>query len=217
MKDDAILLDHDLNDNTSIHTKKRRMEYTNKESITATMINPLYQQRSFQVAPDFNCSAVIDPQLASDYYLSMTMNSYRCQLSHLLQHTKAVVLFFYGRDFTTVAGSDLMSISANIDRFKQQAAIPLGLSIDTEQVHQSYLQYHQQQYQQILPFPLLSDPTRSIVRHFNILNKNTSVAERAVFIIDRSRQIQFSFVLGDDRIHHSMDTIMTTLQMLPTT
>ncbi|KAI8334680.1 thioredoxin-like protein [Chlamydoabsidia padenii] len=104
-----------------------------------------------------------------------------------------------------------------MDRFEHHSALPIAISIDSEQVHQSYLQHTLDQDNEILPFPLLSDPTRSIVRHFNVLNPTTGAANRAVFIIDQARQIQFSFILGDDRIVHSMDTLMTMLQMIPST
>ncbi|CAO3597568.1 unnamed protein product [Absidia cylindrospora] len=201
---DHVLMSTNLNDSISITN-------ANNNSV----INPMYHATPFMVAPDFNCSATIDPRFISDYYLTTsTLNTYRCQLSFMLQHTKAVVLF-YGRDFTTVTNSDLSSISSNMERFKLFGALPLAISIDSEEVHQTYLKHKWEHQQESVPFPLLSDPTRSIVRRFNVLNPTTGAANRAVFIIDRSRQIRFSFVLGDDRILHSMDTIMTMLQMIP--
>ncbi|KAI9303798.1 thioredoxin-like protein [Cunninghamella echinulata] len=176
-------------------------------------INPVYQSNSLVVAPDFNCSATIQPAFENIYALFQCQSSFRFQLSFLLQRVDAIVLFFYGKDFTSVSDNDLLSISANMERFKKYNTLPLAISIDSEESHQSYLNHFMDKYQELLPFPLLSDPTRSIIRHFNVLDFKTGFANRAVFIIDRKRQIEFSFVLGDDRILHSMNTIITMLQM----
>ncbi|CAO3627195.1 unnamed protein product [Cunninghamella blakesleeana] len=178
-------------------------------------INPFYQSNTslLKVAPDFNCSATFLPTMKDNYYLFQCHSTFRFQLSFILQHVDAVVLFFYGKDFTTVSDTDLLSISANMERFKKYNALPLAISVDSEESHQSYLNHFINNHQESLPFPLLSDPTRSIIRHFDVLEFKTNLSNRAVFIIDRKRQVEFSFILGDDRILHSMNTIITMLQM----
>lgn len=54
---------------------------------------------------------------------------------------------------------------------------------------------------------IVADTTRSVSRHFNTIHPSTGFTHRAVFIIDKTRKIRFSFVIEDSRIMHSMDTI----------
>lgn len=105
MKHGMILTDLDMMDDlTMAQCKKRRKDYTELATDTSdfdgfSITNPLYQAKPFMMAPDFNCSATVDARLLSKYYLTHTGVSHsRCQLSSMLQHAKAIVLFFYGRD-----------------------------------------------------------------------------------------------------------------------
>ncbi|KAI8064390.1 thioredoxin-like protein [Gongronella butleri] len=210
MKDVHFLASHDDADKDA---KKRRFA-CHDHDFDAVLANPVYQPRDAMVAPDFNCGAVVDPSLATVYALTNCLGAFRCQLSYVLQRTNAIVLFFYGQDGTPSCCSDLLSISANMERFEKFQALPLAMSIDDQDTHHAFLQHFTQEYQTSMPFPLLSDATRSITRNFNALNPDTGRANRAVFIIDKFRQVKFSFVVGDDRIVHSMDTIFTMLHML---
>ncbi|KAL9544064.1 hypothetical protein PS6_008951 [Mucor atramentarius] len=156
--------------------KRRRMEdgaentlETNSTS-TATslmMVNPVTQQfnRQNMVAPDFNCSAVLHNEIK------------RLQLSSLFLRYKAVVLFFYGCDFN------------NFERLESLNTLPLAMSTDTEMVHKAFLSQPSLGF--IPSFPLVSDTTRSVSRHFSIINSETGLAQRSAFIIDSTRQIPF--------------------------
>jgi alkyl hydroperoxide reductase subunit AhpC len=53
----------------------------------------------------------------------------------------------------------------------------------------------------------VADTTGSVSRHFDVIDSKTGLGNRAAFIIDNTRQVRFSFVLEDNRISHSMDTI----------
>lgn len=74
--------------------KRRRVEEgenameTSSVAATSLMINPVTQQfnRQNMVAPDFNCSAVLQNEIT------------RLQLSSLFLKYKAIVLFFYTCD-----------------------------------------------------------------------------------------------------------------------
>jgi hypothetical protein len=105
MKHGMTLTDHDMMDDlTMAQCKKRRKDYLELATDTNDfdgfpITNPLYQAKPFMMAPDFNCSATVDARLLSKYHLTHTeVGHSRCQLSSMLQHAKAVVLFFYGRD-----------------------------------------------------------------------------------------------------------------------
>ncbi|CAO3640215.1 unnamed protein product [Mucor fragilis] len=189
--------------------KRRRVEdgasntlETNSTS-TATsllMVNPVTQQfnRQNMVAPDFNCSAVLHNEIT------------RLQLSNLFLRYKAVVLFFYGCDFTPTACKDLALIQNNFERLASLNTLPLAMSTDTEMVHKAFLDQPSLGF--IPSFPLVSDTTRSVSRHFGMINSETGLAQRSAFIIDSTRQVRFSFVVEDERLSHSIDTICNILR-----
>ncbi|KAI8078476.1 thioredoxin-like protein [Thamnidium elegans] len=179
--------------------KRRRVEHGEQQELSCIGINPALQtNRVNMVAPDFNCSSVFNNELN------------RLQLSVLLSKHKAVILFFYECDFAPSACNDLQRINNHFDRFQSLNTLPLAMSTDTEMVHTAFL--NQSALGFTPSFPLLSDTTRSVSRHFNVINNETGLARRAAFIIDKTRQVRFSFVLEDNRISHSMDTICAILQ-----
>ncbi|KAK4508888.1 uncharacterized protein ATC70_013511 [Mucor velutinosus] len=189
--------------------KRRRVEdgvdNTLKANSTSTatsllMMNPVTQQfnRQNMVAPDFNCSAVLHNEIS------------RLQLSNLFLRFKAIVLFFYGCDFTPTACKDLALIHNNFERLASLNTLPLAMSTDTEMVHKAFLSHPSLGF--IPSFPLVSDKTRSVSRHFNMINSETGLAQRSAFIIDSTRQVRFSFVVEDERLSHSIDTICNILR-----
>ncbi|KAG2195343.1 hypothetical protein INT46_008918, partial [Mucor plumbeus] len=181
--------------------KRRRVEEgenameTSSVATASLMINPVTQQfnRQNMVAPDFNCSAVLHDEIK------------RLQLSNLFLKYKAIVLFFYPCDFTPAACKDISLIHNNFERLESLNTMPLAMSTDTELVHKAFI--NQPALGFIPSFPLVSDTTRSVSRHFNIINSETGLAQRSAFIIDNTRQVRFSFLLEDDRLSHSIDTI----------
>ncbi|KAI9481068.1 MAG: hypothetical protein EXX96DRAFT_565253 [Benjaminiella poitrasii] len=178
-------------------SNKRKCRYHDeqgKEDTVSIMINPATQQlsRYNMVAPDFNCTAMLNNEIN------------RLQLSTLFSKYKAVVLFFYNYDFASIACKDLSLIDHYFERLQSLNAMPLAMSTNAEMTR-SILNF-------IPSFPLVADMTRSVSRHFNVLNPETGLIRRAAFIIDNTRQVRFSFVLDDNRISHSMDTICTILR-----
>jgi hypothetical protein len=57
-----------------------------------------------------------------------------------------------------------------------------------------------------------SDVTRSVSRHFNVITSEKP--QRAAFIIDRTRQVRFSFIVQDHRLDHSIHTICTIVSFI---
>ncbi|KAF7725581.1 hypothetical protein EC973_009536 [Apophysomyces ossiformis] len=107
-----------------IRRKRRRVE-DQKEGDQLIMISPPTNP-SMMLATDFNNAAVYKNQII------------RIQLSSVLANFKAVVLFFYGCDFTAMARADLSLIDANYQRFEALGTLPLAMSTDTEVVHQAF-------------------------------------------------------------------------------
>ncbi|KAL1933733.1 hypothetical protein VTP01DRAFT_7823 [Rhizomucor pusillus] len=163
--------------------------------------NPILLRRSGGViSPDFNCSAVFPEE--------QSCNTRRFQLSAALRQLHSVILFFVGNDFTSPrVVSDLDLINSYAQQFQAVRALPVVMTLPS-------LSAGLQQY--TCKVPILFDTTYSVSRYFNVLDSAAgNSTKRAVFIIDRQRQIQFSFIVEDDRISHSMMTILTMAQSIP--
>jgi peroxiredoxin (alkyl hydroperoxide reductase subunit C) len=87
------------------------------------------------------------------------------------------------------------------------------MSTDTDVSHKQFIAQSFSKNNPLL-FPLATDVTRSVSRHFNVINSEIGTTQRAAFVIDRTRQVRFSFIIEDRRLNHSMHTICTILQTL---
>lgn len=102
------------------------------------------------------------------------------------------------------------------------------MSTDTEMVHKAFLDQPSLGFIPSFPLGMLrlvrllmsptdifvvSDTTRSVSRHFGMINSETGLAQRSAFIIDSTRQVRFSFVVEDERLSHSIDTICNIVSL----
>ncbi|OAD00210.1 hypothetical protein MUCCIDRAFT_83432 [Mucor lusitanicus CBS 277.49] len=85
---------------------------------------------------------------------------------------------------TPTACKDLALIHNNFERLASLNTLPLAMSTDTEMVHKAFL----------------GQPSLGFIPSFPL-------AQRSAFIIDSTRQVRFSFVVEDERLSHSIDTI----------
>lgn len=96
-----------------------------------------------------------------------------------------VVLFFYPLDFTFVCPLELIEMSKMAQQFKEENAVVLGVSIDSEHTHAAW------RNTPIakggigdINYPLLADVNREIIDAYEVANADPKVALRATVIID---------------------------------
>ena len=96
-----------------------------------------------------------------------------------------VVLFFYPLDFTFVCPLELIEMSKMAQQFKEENAVVLGVSIDSEHTHAAW------RNTPIVKggigdinYPLLADVNREIIDAYEVANADPKVALRATVIID---------------------------------
>lgn len=95
---------------------------------------------------------------------------------------KNVVLFFYPKDFTSGCTAQVCSFRDNYDDILHHEAMVVGVSYDTEETHQAFVEKHR------LPFPLISDKDMSISRMYGTADRLgglISGAKRATYVIDK--------------------------------
>ena len=83
----------------------------------------------------------------------------------------------------------------------------LGISGDSPFSHAEFHKRHQ------LPFPLLSDVHRKVIRDYGLLDEERNVAYRSTVIIDRDGRLRWSQA-GDRQMTRSGAEILRVLELI---
>ncbi len=94
---------------------------------------------------------------------------------------KTVVLYFYPKDDTPGCTKEASSFRDNYAAYQGKDIVVLGVSGDDEVSHQAFTQKFN------LPFPLLADVDRSIVKSYDV--DGGGYAKRVTYVIDGSGTI----------------------------
>jgi peroxiredoxin 2/4 len=153
-----------------------------------------------QVAPDFTATAVYDQE-----FKTIKLSDYR---------GKYVILFFYPLDFTFVCPTEVMAFSDSADQFKALNAEILGVSVDSEFSHLAWIQTDRKSGGVgDLTYPLVSDIKKEIGTAYNVLDPDSGVSLRGLFIIDREGVIQHC-TINNVGFGRSIDETLRVLQAI---
>ena len=134
-----------------------------------------------QNAPDFIATAVVD----QDFEV-VKLSDYR---------GKYVVLFFYPLDFTFVCPTEIAAFSDRYSEFETLNTEILGISVDSEFAHLAWIQTDRKLGGVgDLNYPLVSDIKKDISSDYNVLDPESGVALRGLFIVDRDGVIQHATI-----------------------
>lgn len=145
------------------------------------------------IAPDFTLPSTIDN--------SISLNDLR---------GKPVILVFYPGDFTPVCGDQLSLYNELLSIFGEFDAQLLAISVDGLESHFAF------SVDRNLDFPLLadSDPLGEVARRYGVFDEESQTCERALFVIDRTGQISWSY-LSPREVNPGADGILRALESLP--
>lgn len=76
-----------------------------------------------------------------------------------------VVLYFYPKDDTPGCTIEAIGFRDNIQEFEKRNAVVIGISKDSQKSHQKFCEKYE------LPFLLLSDETKEVVKKYNAWGK----------------------------------------------
>jgi peroxiredoxin 2/4 len=153
-----------------------------------------------QVAPDFTATAVYDQA-----FKTIKLSDYR---------GKYVVLFFYPLDFTFVCPTEVMAFSDSAHQFKALNTEILGISVDSEFSHLAWIQTDRKSGGVgDLAYPLVSDIKKEIGTAYNVLDPDSGVNLRGLFIIDREGVIQHA-TINNFPFGRSVDETLRVLQAI---
>ena len=100
----------------------------------------------------------------------------------------SVVLYFYPKDDTPGCTAQACSLRDSWSDVRDEAKI-FGVSIDSAQSHRKFIDKY------ALPFPILSDPEKTIVKSYGVWVEKSMYGrkymgtERTTFVIDRNLRI----------------------------
>ncbi len=100
---------------------------------------------------------------------------------------KNVVLYFYPKDFTMGCTREACAFRDNYADVEQYDAVLVGVSTDSTDSHARFRDHHQ------LPFPLVSDPDKQIVRQYDAEGLLGFMTARITYVIDKAGVIRAAF------------------------
>ncbi len=108
-----------------------------------------------------------------------------------------VVLAFFPAAFSGVCTTEMCTLRDSLARVGEAGPRVFGISVDTFWTLKEFAK------QQNLPFPLLSDFNKEVIRQYGVYNEDMiglkGIAKRAVFVIDRGGVVRHREVLEDAR------------------
>lgn len=121
-----------------------------------------------------------------------------------------VVLYFYPKDDTPGCTTQACALRDNWERFDTGSAVVFGVSIDSVESHRKFIAKHN------LPFPLISDPGKSIVEAYGVwveksmYGKKYMGTERSTYVIGPDGKIKA--VLRKVKPSEHADAVAAALQ-----
>jgi len=118
----------------------------------------------------------------------------------------AIVLYFYPADFTpgcTRQACGLRDMHADIQRAGLQV---VGISPQSPESHVKFREKHQ------LPFDLLSDENKTVIKMYGLNGPLGMGVRRASYLVDASRRIRDA-VLADVRIGRHMEFVEKAIML----
>ncbi|WP_082002755.1 peroxiredoxin [Geobacter sp. OR-1] len=153
-------------------------------------------------APDFALDAVTGTEPGREFS-RLSLNDFR---------KKWLVLFFYPADFTFVCPTEIKGFNDNLNTFRKLGAEVVGISTDSKWSHLAWIKRGDLGK---LDYPLLADFTKKTARLYGVLDEETGVAKRGLFIIDPQGVIQYQVVHNAD-VGRSIEETIRVLEALQT-
>jgi peroxiredoxin Q/BCP len=122
-------------------------------------------------------------------------------------HTGALLLYFYPADFTPGCTREACGIAGHYPSLEEQRIRVLGVSPQSPDSHRRFRERHR------LPFALLCDPQKTVIRMYDVDGPLGIGVRRATYLIDPARIIRGA-LLAALRIQRHLDFIREAHQLL---
>lgn len=127
-------------------------------------------------APNFKSTAVVDGQ-----FKEISLSDYAGQY---------VVLFFYPLDFTFVCPTEIIAFSDRVEEFQKIKTAVIACSTDSEYSHLAWINTPRKEGGLgEMKIPILADKSMKIAKDYGVLDEESGVPFRGLFIIDAKGKI----------------------------
>ncbi|XP_076395250.1 peroxiredoxin 2 isoform X1 [Megachile rotundata] len=149
-------------------------------------------------APAFRGTAVVNGQ-----FKDISLSDYK---------GKYVVLFFYPLDFTFVCPTEIIAFSDRAHEFEQIGCKLIAASTDSHFSHLAWVNTPRKQGGLgEMNIPLLADKSTKIARDYGVLDEETGVPFRGLFIIDDKQHLR-QVTINDLPVGRSVDETLRLVQ-----
>ncbi|XP_043250631.1 peroxiredoxin 1 [Colletes gigas] len=125
---------------------------------------------------------------------------------------KYVVLFFYPLDFTFVCPTEIIAFSDRSDEFEKIGCKLIAASTDSHFSHLAWVNTPRKQGGLgEMSIPLLADKSSKIARDYGVLDEETGVPFRGLFIIDDKQNLR-QVTINDLPVGRSVDETLRLVQ-----
>ncbi|KAJ8733601.1 hypothetical protein PYW07_014152 [Mythimna separata] len=149
-------------------------------------------------APQFKTTAVVNGE-----FKDIALSDYK---------GKYVVLFFYPLDFTFVCPTEIIAFSERADDFRKIGCEVIGASTDSHFTHLAWINTPRKQGGLgPMNIPLLSDKSHRIARDYGVLNEETGIPFRGLFVIDDKQNLR-QITVNDLPVGRSVEETLRLVQ-----
>ncbi|MCY0884229.1 MAG: peroxiredoxin [Acidianus infernus] len=104
---------------------------------------------------------------------------------------KWLFLYAHPADFTPVCTTEFVAFAQAQPEFEKLGVQLMGLSVDSIYSHIAWLNDIEQRYGVKINFPVIADPDKKLSRMLDLVDENSGVTVRGVFIVDPEGTIRF--------------------------
>lgn len=106
-----------------------------------------------------------------------------------------VLFFFYPLDFTFVCPTELHAFEEVLSQFEERNCSVMGCSVDSKYSHLAWLRTPKNEGGiEGVSYPLVADLNKEIARSFGVLDEQSGVAYRGLFLIDKEGIVRHQIV-----------------------
>ena len=125
---------------------------------------------------------------------------------------KYVVLFFYPLDFTFVCPTEIIAFSDRAAEFRNIGCEVIACSTDSQYTHLAWINTPRKQGGLgEMDIPLLADKSMKISRDYGVLDEDTGIPFRGLFIIDKNQNLR-QVTINDLPVGRNVDETLRLVQ-----
>jgi len=151
-----------------------------------------------KTAPEFSGTAVVN-----GVFKDIKLSDYK---------GKYLVLFFYPLDFTFVCPTEIIAFSESAAEFRKINCEVIGCSTDSQFTHLAWINTPRKQGGLgSMDIPLLADKSMKVARAYGVLDEETGIPFRGLFIIDDKQNLR-QITVNDLPVGRSVEETLRLVQ-----